>query len=91
MPPDEVARVIQEQGTLPVLAGDILRRKAIDAIVEAAEVTGGPDDALLPSSGWSSRTTPTPTRTPTTMVQGAIVPGAESGAPESELIVPSRD
>jgi trigger factor len=47
MQPDEVAQIIQEQGSLPALVGDIMRRKAIDAIVEAAEVIGAPSDDVL--------------------------------------------
>lgn len=42
-----IAELVREQGTLPVLVGDVLRRRAIDMIVEAAKVTGGPDDATL--------------------------------------------
>jgi trigger factor len=40
MPPQEIARIIQEQGSLPALIGDIMRRKTIDAIVDAAEIDG---------------------------------------------------
>jgi trigger factor len=47
MPPQEIARIIQEQGTLPALIGDVMRRKTIDAIVDAAEVDGGPSDEVL--------------------------------------------
>jgi trigger factor len=47
LPPQEVARIIQEQGSLPAMIGDILRRKTIDAIVEGAELDGGPSDELL--------------------------------------------
>ena len=45
--PQRIAQLVQEQGTLPVLVGDVLRRRAIDTVLEAAEVTGGPDDELL--------------------------------------------
>jgi trigger factor len=45
--PDEIARIIQEQGSLPALIGDIVRRKTIDAIVAAADVEGGPSDEEL--------------------------------------------
>lgn len=45
--PEEIAKIIQQQGTLPALIGDIMRRKTIDAIVDAATLTGAPDDALL--------------------------------------------
>lgn len=45
--PQRIAQLVQEQGTLPVLVGDVLRRRAIDTVLEAAEITGGPDDDLL--------------------------------------------
>ncbi|MEX1178576.1 MAG: trigger factor [Nitriliruptor sp.] len=51
MPPQEIARIIQQQGSLPALLGDIMRRKAIDAIVAAAEVDGGPSDDVLAEVG----------------------------------------
>lgn len=47
MEPQQVAQMIQEQGSMMALVGDIIRRKTIDMIVEAAEVDGGPDDDLL--------------------------------------------
>jgi trigger factor len=42
-----IAELVRDQGTLPVLVGDVLRRKAIDAVLDAAEVTGGPDEGTL--------------------------------------------
>jgi trigger factor len=45
--PQEIARIVQEQGSLPALVGDVMRRKAIDAIVAAADVDGGPSDEVL--------------------------------------------
>jgi trigger factor len=45
--PQEIARIIQEQGSLPALLGDVLRRKAIDTLVTAADVDGGPSDEVL--------------------------------------------
>jgi trigger factor len=45
--PQEIAQIIQQQGSLPALLGDILRRKAIDTIVAAADVDGGPSDEVL--------------------------------------------
>ena len=51
MKPAEVARLVREQGTLPALIGDVLRRRAIDAIVAASEVDGAPDDATLGELG----------------------------------------
>jgi trigger factor len=51
LPPQEVARIIQQQGTLPALLGDIMRRKAIDAILAAAQVEGAPSDEVLAELG----------------------------------------
>jgi len=45
--PQEIARIVQEQGSLPALIGDIVRRKTIDEIVAAAEVDGGPSEEEL--------------------------------------------
>jgi trigger factor len=45
--PQEIANVIQQQGSLPALLGDILRRKAIDTIVAAADIDGGPSEDVL--------------------------------------------
>lgn len=45
--PEEIAKIIQAQGTLPALIGDIMRRKTIDAIVDAATLTGAPGDDVL--------------------------------------------
>ena len=45
--PKRIAELVRDQGTLPVLVGDILRRKAIDTVLDAAEVTGGPDEETL--------------------------------------------
>ncbi len=49
--PNQVAEVIQQQGTLPALVGDILRRKALDAIMEDAVLDGGPSDDVLADLG----------------------------------------
>jgi len=45
--PQEIAQIIQQQGTLPALVGDILRRKTIDTIVAGAQIEGGPSDEVL--------------------------------------------
>jgi len=94
MAPEEVARIIQEQGSLPMLIGDILRRKTIDAIVAEADIDGGPSDEQLielglmddpdaedPEVAGSDEERP-----------GLIVPGQdEPGDEDAELIVPGRD
>jgi trigger factor len=45
--PKRIAELVRDQGTLPVLVGDVLRRKAIDVVVEAADITGAPDAELM--------------------------------------------
>lgn len=49
--PKRIAELVREQGTLPVLVGDVLRRKAIDVVIGSAEITGGPDAAMLERLG----------------------------------------
>ncbi len=51
MQPQQVAQMIQEQGSLPALIGDVARRKALDAIVDGAILDGAPDDATLIALG----------------------------------------
>ena len=45
--PAEIAKVVNEQGTVGVLIGDIVRRKALDLLVDAAEVEGAPPPDVL--------------------------------------------
>ncbi len=45
--PQQIAEMIQQQGSIGAMVGDILRRKTIDAIVEAAQLDGGPSDDVL--------------------------------------------
>lgn len=45
--PQQIAEVIQQQGSIGALVGDVLRRKAIDVIVEAASLDGAPEDDVL--------------------------------------------
>ncbi|MFA9430880.1 trigger factor [Egicoccus sp. AB-alg2] len=49
--PQQIAQIIQQQGTLPALVGDIMRRKTIDTIVASAQVDGGPSDEVLVELG----------------------------------------
>jgi hypothetical protein len=58
--PRRIAELVRDQGTLPVLVGDVLRRKTIDAVLDAAEVAGGPDDATLRRLGLLSETPEVP-------------------------------
>ena len=55
MPPQQIASIIQQQGSLPALLGDILRRKAIDEIIKAADVDGGPADEVLAELGLADQ------------------------------------
>ena len=45
--PQQIAQIVQQQGSLPALIGDIMRRKAIDAILAAATISGEPTDEVL--------------------------------------------
>lgn len=49
--PQDIAQRIQQQGSIGVLVGDILRRKAIDALMDAAEIEGGPTREVLVELG----------------------------------------
>lgn len=49
--PARLIDTIQEQGSLPVLIGDVLRRKTIDRIVESARLEGAPSQELLVELG----------------------------------------
>ena len=105
--PDEIARIIQEQGSLPALIGDIVRRKTIDAIVAAADVDGGPSDeelielGLLEDPARAEEDAPTSGDEPAdeatdsaAAAPGLIVPGQDDdddGDDTPELIVPGRD
>lgn len=51
VPPEQVAQVIQSQGSLPQMLGDIVRRQVINTIYEAAVITGGPTDDVLEEIG----------------------------------------
>lgn len=51
MQPQQVAEIIQQQGSVGALVGDVLRRKAIDAIMDAAELEGAPPQDLLVELG----------------------------------------
>lgn len=88
--PQEIAQIIQEQGTLPALIGDIIRRKTIDAIVAAADIDGGPSDETLIELGLMPD--PDAEEDDDDDAPGLIVPGqSDAAGGESELIVPGRD
>ncbi len=88
MPPEEIANIIEQQGSLPMLIGDIMRRRTIDTIVDAADVDGGPSDEQLielglmddPNASDGGNEAP-----------GLIVPGQDTGGEAGELIVPGKD
>jgi trigger factor len=72
--PQQLVETIQEQGSLPVLVGDVLRRKAIDGIVAAARIEGAPSTELLVELGLEDA--------PGTDAPGDDAPGAD--APEGD-------
>ncbi len=45
--PQQVVDILQQNNSLQSLVGDAVRRKAIDALVESAEITDGPSDEVL--------------------------------------------
>jgi trigger factor len=77
--PAAIARLVQQQGTLPVLVGDVLRRKSIDALLEAADVSGGPDEDTLIRLGLVQPEVPA--------VDG-VTDGDETGAVEADEVDP---
>jgi len=84
--PEEIAQVIQQQGSLPALISDIVRRRTIDAIVAAADVDGGPSEEDLIELGLAED--------PDAEAAEAEDPGSDdaSGAGEAPgLIVPGQD
>ena len=88
MPAQQVAQIIQQQGSLPALIGDILRRKAIDEVVAAADVDGGPSDEVLRELGLAGDDESAEGE----QAEGLTVPGqdAEGGDPD-DLVVPGQD
>lgn len=93
--PEQIAQVIQQQGSAGAMIGDILRRKAIDTIVAAAEVEGGPTDEVLIELGLmddpdaeegDDGTVVDPTEVDVTEVAADTAPqepaGAEPGRPD---------
>ena len=85
LPPQQVASIIQQQGSLPALIGDILRRKAIDEVVKAAEIDGGPSDEVLAELGLAEG------EDEESDDEGLVVPGAQPGGDPEELVVPGQD
>ncbi|TVR20073.1 MAG: trigger factor [Nitriliruptor sp.] len=88
--PDEIARIIQEQGTLPALIGDIVRRKTIDAIVAEADIEGGPSDEELielglledPASAEEAAASDS---------EGIAADDTDSASDDARLIIPGQD
>jgi trigger factor len=86
MPPQQVAQIIQQQGSLPALIGDILRRKAIDEVVAAADVDGGPSDDVLREVGLAED------EEEPAEGEGLTVPGSDDeGGDPDDLVVPGQD
>jgi trigger factor len=94
--PDQVAQVIQQQGTIATLFGDIVRRKALDAIMAGAALDGAPSEQVQRELGLLPDEPDEPDEpavdSPTTQPSGLIVPGQSAGTGEAGgLIVPGRD
>jgi len=89
--PEQVAKLIAEQGSIGSLVGDVLRRKAIDRIVEAADVDGKPSDEVLIELGLTvdPDVEDSPALAAEESGSGLIVPGADAPAGDpSRLIIP---
>ncbi len=54
MKPGDVARIVSERGTVGVLVGDVIRRKALEALVAAADVGDAPPRELLVELGLAA-------------------------------------
>lgn len=80
--PEQVAEMLAQEGSVGALAGNILRRKTVDRLVDAAEVEGGPDRELLVELGLVDEEEAQED-------SGLIVPGrSQAAGGGSELIVP---
>lgn len=90
--PREIAELLRDQGSIAALVGDILRRKAIDAVVEAAEVEGAPSEEVLAEVGLAEG--PAEGRSGEQRARkGLIVPGQDRPGErrsKSGLIVPGQ-
>jgi trigger factor len=78
--PQQLARAIQEQGSLGVLVGDVLRRRTLDALVEAADVTGAPTDEELAALGLAP-----PPEADDAPAEAAAGDAADDGEPGDEV------
>ncbi|MBW3562374.1 MAG: trigger factor [Actinobacteria bacterium] len=50
--PRELAQAIDQQGSMGMLAGDVIRRKTLDFLVESAEIEGAPSHEELVELGF---------------------------------------
>lgn len=95
--PQEIANQIVEQGNLPALVADVMRRKAIDALVDEANIDGAPSEMVMVELGLQ----PDPNAEEAAQAEdgdaeddqpeGLVVPGQGDAGDASELIVPGRD
>lgn len=80
--PQQIADVIRSEGTAGALVGDVLRRKTIDAIAEAATTEGAPSESVLVELGLAPD--------PAAASSEASGDADEEGAAPSGLIVPGQ-
>ncbi|MDX1620761.1 MAG: trigger factor [Nitriliruptorales bacterium] len=91
VPPQQIAQAIQEQGSMGALVGDVLRRKAIDAIADAAEIEGAPSDDVMIELGLMADPDGEEAGEDDDAEGGIIVPGQQAAGEQqtdSGLIVP---
>lgn len=87
--PERVAKLIAEQGSIGALVGDVIRRKTIDAIVDAAEADGRPSDDVLVELGLKADPDAEDVVEVPTPSSELFVPGAaQTTGDPSKLIVP---
>jgi trigger factor len=89
-PPQEIARIIQQQGSLPALIGDVLRRKTIDAIVAAADVDGGPSEEVLVEVGLQPAPDAPEATDATDVVEGADEDGSDDDGSDGDETAPDE-
>lgn len=98
--PRQLAEAIRDQGHINVMVGDVMRRKAIDHIMERAVIEGGPSDEVLvelglrePPEGQQPDDDGADEPAAGQRPSGLIVPGEEQAQQRSSggLYVPGQD
>lgn len=75
--PEEIARQVSDSNAVGVLVGDVVRRKALDALVAAAEIEGAPSEDVMAALGM----VPAPAREEAALAGEEPVPGTGEAGP----------